>query len=405
MLDPITGYTYKNTYNKWRLNYEGIIPGINFNTVQGWNAAAGLQYFKWYDENQTEWLSIYGDATYGISEDRLRFTGGITKNFNRTNRLRLSLFGGSKVQQFNASEPISPIVNTVSTLFFERNYMKVYELNYAKIAYSQELFNGLRLFTNAGFEQRKPLFNTTDYVTIPNDDVSYTSNNPINSSDFDNAAITEHELFKTTISAAITFGQKYMTYPDGKYNLGNNKYPALNITFENGLGASNKDYNYSQLKASVYQSINTGNKGEFAYRLKGGTFFNGENISFVDYQHFNGNQTRIGTSSNYTNVFNLLPYYQLSTNKNYFEGHLEHDFKGWILGKIPGVNQLNFNLVAGAHLLSIENNKPYSEFSVGIDNLGIGNFRFLRLDYVRSYYNGNSDGAFVFGLKFLGFLD
>ncbi|UAB81150.1 carboxypeptidase-like regulatory domain-containing protein [Marixanthomonas sp. SCSIO 43207] len=405
VLDPITGYTYKNTYNKWRLNYEGIIPGINFNTVQGWNAAAGLQYFKWYDENQTEWLSIYGDATYGISEDRLRFTGGITKNFNRTNRLRLSLFGGSKVQQFNANEPISPIVNTVSTLFFERNYMKVYELNHAKIAYSQELFNGLRLFTNAGFEQRKPLFNTTDYVTIPNDDVSYTSNNPINSSDFDNAAITEHELFKTTISAAITFGQKYMTYPDGKYNLGNNKYPALNITFENGLGASNKDYNYSQLKASVYQSINTGNKGEFAYRLKGGTFFNGENISFVDYQHFNGNQTRIGTSSNYTNVFNLLPYYQLSTNKNYFEGHLEHDFKGWILGKIPGVNQLNFNLVAGAHLLSIENNKPYSEFSVGIDNLGIGNFRFLRLDYVRSYYNGNSDGAFVFGLKFLGFLD
>lgn len=405
LLDPITGYTYKNTYNKWRLNYEGIIPGINFNTVQGWNAAAGLQYFKWYDENQTEWLSIYGDATYGISEDRLRFTGGITKNFNRTNRLRLSLFGGSKVQQFNASEPISPIVNTVSTLFFERNYMKVYELNYAKIAYSQELFNGLRLFTNAGFEQRKPLFNTTDYVTIPNDDVSYTSNNPINSSDFDNAAITEHELFKTTISAAITFGQKYMTYPDGKYNLGNNKYPALNITFENGLGASNKDYNYSQLKASVYQSINTGNKGEFAYRLKGGTFFNGENISFVDYQHFNGNQTRIGTSPNYTNVFNLLPYYQLSTNKNYFEGHLEHDFKGWILGKIPGVNQLNFNLVAGAHLLSIERNKPYSEFSVGIDNLGIGNFRFLRLDYVRSYYNGNSDGAFVFGLKFLGFLD
>ena len=404
-LDIITGYSYKNSYNKWRLSYDGIFPGINFNTVQGWNASAGLRYFKWYDENQTEWLSIFGDASYGISEDRVRFTGGITKNFNRTNRLRLSLFGGSKVQQFNAREPISPIVNTVSTLFFERNYMKVYELNYAQAAYSQELFNGLRLFTNFGYEQRKPLFNTTDYVTIPNDDVSYTSNNPLNSSDFENAAIEEHSIFKTNISADITFGQKYMTYPDGKYNLGNNKYPALTVTLENGLGASKSEYNYSQLRASLYQSINTGNKGEFAYRLKGGTFFNADNISFVDYQHFNGNQTRIGTSSNYTNVFNLLPYYQLSTNKSYFEGHVEHDFKGWILGKIPGINQLNFNLVAGAHLLSIENNKPYSEFSVGIDNLGIGNFRFLRLDYVRSYYNGGSDGAFIFGLKFLGFLD
>ncbi len=404
-LDIITGYSYKNSYDKWSVSYDGIFPGINFNTVQGWNASAGLRYFKWYDENRTEWLSIFGDANYGISEDRLRFTGGITKNFNRTNRLRLSLFGGSKVQQFNASEPISPIVNTVSSLFFERNYMKVYELNYAQAAYSQELFNGLRLFTSFGYEQRNPLFNTTDYVTIPNDDVSYTSNNPLNASDFETAAIDEHDIFKTSISADITFGQKYMTYPDGKYNLGNDKYPALTVTFENGLGASNSDYNFSQLRASLYQSINTGNKGEFTYRLKGGTFFNADGISFVDYQHFNGNQTRIGTSSNYTNVFNLLPYYQLSTNKSYFEGHLEHDFKGWILGKIPGINQLNFNLVAGAHLLSIEKNKPYSEFSVGIDNLGIGNFRFLRLDYVRSYYNGRSDGAFVFGLKFLGFLD
>jgi len=404
-LDIITGYSYKNSYDKWSMSYDGIFPGINFNTVQGWNATAGLRYFKWYDENQTEWLSVFGDANYGISEDRVRFTGGITKNFNRTNRLRLSLFGGSKVQQFNAEEPISPIVNTVSTLFFERNYMKLYELNYAKAAYSQELFNGLRIFTNFGYEQRKPLFNNTDYVTIPNDDVSYTSNNPLNPSDFDNAAIDEHDIFKTGIRADITFGQKYMTYPDGKYNVGNDKYPALSVTFENGLGASNNDYNYSQLRASLSHSINTGNKGEFAYRLKGGTFFNGDNISFVDYQHFNGNQTRIGTSSSYTNVFNLLPYYQLSTNKSYFEGHLEHNFKGWILGKIPGINQLNFNLVAGAHLLSIENNKPYSEFSVGIDNLGFGNFRFLRLDYVRSYYNGTSDGAFVFGLKFLGFLD
>jgi hypothetical protein len=84
---------------------------------------------------------------------------------------------------------------------------------------------------------------------------------------------------------------------------------------------------------------------------------------------------------------------------------LEHDFRGWILGKIPGINKLNFNLVAGAHILSIEKNKPYTEFSIGIDNLGFGKYRLLRLDYVRSYYNGGSDGAFIFGLKFLGLFD
>jgi hypothetical protein len=401
LLAPITGYTYKKTYDKWRIGYEGPLPGIAFSTIQGWNSSAGLSYYKWYDENQTSWLSIGTTATYGISEDRLRFTGRIIRNLNRKNNLRFSLTGGSMLQQFNPTEPISPLINSIATMFFERNYLKAYELDFAKFGYSQEVVNGVEAFVNIGYEKRKPLFNTTDYVTIPNDNVSYTSNNPLNPTDFTNAAIDEHEIFKTQISARITFGQKYFSNPDMKFNIGNELYPRLTVTFENGLGASNSDYNYSQLRATLDQNFSLGNKGEFYYRLKGGTFFNGENISFADYQHFNGNQTRVGTTPNYTNVFNLLPYYDLSTNKSYFEGHLEHDFRGWILGKIPGINQLNFNLVAGAHILSIENNKPYTELSIGIDNLGIGKYRLLRLDYVRSYYNGVGDGAFIFGLKFL----
>ncbi|MCH2488643.1 MAG: DUF5686 and carboxypeptidase regulatory-like domain-containing protein [Flavobacteriales bacterium] len=405
LLDPFTGYTYQNSYDKWRIRYEGPLPGIQFNTVQGWNGSAGLSYFKWYDENQTKWLQVYSRATYGIADDRLRLTGGIVKNFNRTNRLRLSLYGGSTVQQFNAAAPISPLINSIATLFFERNYMKVYEMNYGGFGYSQEVFNGLRLFTNFSYEERKPLFNNTDYVTIPNDDVSYTSNNPLNPSEENSTAILEHTIFKSNITANITFDQKYMTYPDGKYNLGNGDYPALQITFENGTAASEDGYNYSQLRASLYQRITLGNKGDFRYRLKGGTFFNGDAISFVDYQHFNGNQTRVGTTPNYTNSFNLLPYYALSTNKSYFEGHIEHDFKGFFLGKIPGLNQLNFNLILGAHALSIADNKPYTEVSIGIDNLGIGKYRLLRLDYVRNFYQGTSEGAFIFGLKFLNIIE
>ena len=77
----------------------------------------------------------------------------------------------------------------------------------------------------------------------------------------------------------------------------------------------------------------------------------------------------------------------------------------FILNKIPLINKLNFNLVAGAHFLSTETNKPYSELTLGLDNLGWGKFRFLRIDYVRSFHDGNSTGAFVFGLKFLNLID
>ncbi len=153
------------------------------------------------------------------------------------------------------------------------------------------------------------------------------------------------------------------------------------------------------------QSIHFGNKGKLDYNLKGGTFLNGQTISFVDYQHFNGNQTRVGTTPNYTNVFNLLPYYALSTNKSYFEAHAEHDFKGFILGKLPLINKLNYNLIVGGHFLSTEENKPYSEVSVGIDNLGFGKLRFLRLDYVHSFFENTNKGAFIFGIKFLNFIE
>lgn len=404
VISLLTGYTYKNSYNKWSVGYEGPLRGINFNTVQGWNSKAGLTFFKWYDDNQTNTLSTAVRADYGIAEDRLRFTAGILRNFNWKNKLRFSLSGGSKVAQFNDEEPISPLINTIATLFFERNYMKLYELNYGRLAYSQEVFNGLHLYASVAYENRQPLFNNTDYVTIPNKDVSYTSNNPLFPNDFTNAAISEHNLVKSKLRARINFAQKYFSNPDMKFNIGDNKFPELNISVENGTAITESYYDYTHLEASLNQSISLGNKGQFYYNLKGGTIANGEGISFIDYKHFNGNQTRVGTSPNYTNVFNLMPYYEFSTNKSYFEGHLEHDFRGWILGKIPGINQLNLNLVAGAHFLSTEERKPYSEVSIGIDNLGFGKFRLLRVDYVRSYYNGGSEGAFIFGLKFIDLL-
>lgn len=403
-LSILTGYSYKNSYEKWSLGYEGPIRKINFNSVQGWNSKAGLTFSKWFDDNRTNTLETAIRADYGIAEDRLRFTGGILRNFNWKDKLRFSISGGSKVAQFNDSEPISPIINMVATLFFERNYMKLYALNYGRIGYSQEVINGLHLYAAAGYENRQPLFNQTDYVMIPNKDVSYTSNNPLASNDFNNAAIAEHNIVKSKVRARINFAQKYFSNPDMKFNIGDNKFPELNLSVENGTAITESNYDYTQFEASLNQSISLGNKGQFDFNLKGGVFANGDGVSFIDYKHFNGNQTRVGTSPNYTNVFNLMPYYELSTNKSYFEGHLEHDFRGWILGKIPRINQLNLNLVAGAHFLSTEERKPYSEISVGIDNLGFGKFRLLRVDYVRSYYNGGSQGAFIFGLKFLDLL-
>src|SRR5690606_7582384 len=79
-LSILTGYTFKNSFEKWSVGYEGPLTNINFNTVQGWNSKAGLTFNKWYDDNQTNTLAAAIRADYGIAEDRLRFSANVVRN-------------------------------------------------------------------------------------------------------------------------------------------------------------------------------------------------------------------------------------------------------------------------------------------------------------------------------------
>ena len=404
LLSPLKGYTYNDSYNKWKLAYETFLPTINFNTVQGWNAKAILNFNKWFDYHQTNTISAQVLAEYGLSDERLRVVGNITRNFNRVSKLNFSLTGGSKVSQFNTSRPITPIVNTLSSLILQKNDMKLYELNFADLGYSQEVFNGLHLFANVAYENRKPLYNTTDFVIFPGEKNKYNSNNPLALNDYDNAVIEEHNMVKSTFRAKINFAQKYFSSPDLRLIVGEEKYPELNLIVTNGNSPTDEHYDFTQFEAGLKQSMNLSNKGLFTYMVKAGGFADGEGISFVDYRHFNGDETFLGTTKTYIDVFNLLSYFGFSTNKAYFEGHLEHNFQGWVLGKIPGINQLNLNLVVGAHYLSTVDKKPYTEFSIGLDNIGFGKFRMLRLDLVGSLYDGEVKSKIVIGLKFFEIL-
>lgn len=398
------GYSYGNSYKKQRFNISSPLFGTHFNTVQGYNTSVDVSYRKNQDDNFGKYWRIYSNMNYGFSEDRFRIKGGFQKKFNNISKPILNVEAGVETAQINPTLPISERINDITSLFFERNYLKLYEKQFAEISYQQELFNGFSLLSDVSYQQRNALFNSSDNSWINHDDVAYTSNNPLQPENFGSAPFEDHHIFKLNISGRIDFAQKYLSYPDSKVNVSSNKFPTLWLAYEKGFGSDISKYNFDQIRAALTQTVKLGNKGNFGYTLKGGAFLNDNEIAYLDYQHFNGNQTRIGSGS-YLNKFNLLPYYKLSTKNNYLEMHAEQDFQGWILGKLPLINKLNYNLILGAHALTIENNKPYTEFSVGIDNLGFGKYRLLRLDYVVSNYQGKTEAAFIFGLKFLGIFE
>ncbi len=397
--DIIGGYSYQNSHKDYRFSINSPITQISFNTVQGWNGNLGLNFTKQYDDYK-RYLSINTTLNYGEADDRLRGTGSIRYKFNNKNKRFLSLSGGVKTQQFNEYHPISRLENAVSTLFFEDNYMKLYDKSYAQVGFSQELFNGLRLNSGVSYERRKALFNNTDYTLINEGGDRYTSNNPISEIAYGIAPFDTHNIVKLNVNTTINFAQDYLSYPDGKYNMPSNKYPTLSLGYEKGFGATNADYDFDQFKARLRQRLTLGNKGTFRYNLSGGTFRDADDIAFMDYHHFNGNQTNVKLNGSHLYSFKNLPYYELSTNKSYAEFHAEHNFSGYILNKIPLLSKLNFNLIIGANAAITQDNKPYSEFSIGIDNLGFGKLRFLRVDYVRSYQSGFLNDAVMFGFSF-----
>jgi hypothetical protein len=402
-MDVLMGYSYNNSFQKWSLNYDGPLMTTSFNTVQGWKLNAGLSYIK-RDEEKRTYTRIGSRFDYGFSENKLRATVNFTHKFNNNNNSTISVNGGSSINQFNANNPISNLVNMVSTLFFKNNFMKLYEKNFVSAFYGREVLNGFYMNVNAEYAERKPLYNTTDYTIIKSNDL-YTSNNPLDPTNETTAAIEKHNLVKANVLMRFNFGQKYWTRPDGKFNIPNDDYPSLSLGYEKTFAATDKNYEYDLIMGRVNYDVTLGNKGLLQINSKAGKFFNADNISFVDYKHFNGNQTHIGQTDSYTNVFNFLPYYTASTNDSYFETHIEHNDKGYLMNKIPLLKLLQSQLVLGFHNLAIPERKPYQEFTVGLDNLGFGKYRFLRLDYIRSYQNGYQGDGVIFGLKFLNVLE
>ena len=112
----------------------------------------------------------------------------------------------------------------------------------------------------------------------------------------------------------------------------------------------------------------------------GGYFLNNKTMYFMDYKHFNGNQTIIANQS-YLSSFKLLPYYTYSTKNWYAEAHGEHHFNGFLFNKIPLLKKTRISEVVGAHVMFNDKMDQYYELNFGIERI----LEIIRFDYVLAY--------------------
>jgi len=402
ILNLFAGYTFRNSYKDWFLEVNSPLTTLQFNTVQGWNLGSQARFEKSYGKYQTRSLELGGGLNYGFSDRRLRWTLNGAYQFDQIYRTRLEISGGVDVFQFNRENPISPTLNGLYSLLGRRNYMKLYEKSFLKLAFVREIFNGVRLFTDVEYARRSALVNQSDYSFGDRERRAFTANDPQDPLNF-SPSFVPHEALLWNLAFRIRIGQRYITYPQRRFLIGSD-WPDLWVIYRKGIPLGQAQVDFDQLVLRIEdRNIPTGVAGYLQFRVEGGYFLRTDSLFFMDFQHFNGNQTLFGNPDRYLNSFLLLPYYSNSTADYHVQAFLEHHFEGFILDKIPGIRKLGWKMVAGGGFLFTPEQRDYLELRVGIENIGWGLFRFIRVDGAFSRNTqGNWDGGVVIGLTVPG---
>ncbi len=313
---------------------------------------------------------------YNFSSEDFYSTLRTTWFYNRKKFSSISIEGGKRSFQFNPENPVNVFINTNYTLFDRKNYLKIYQADFAGINWKSEIINGINAEAGVQWAKRRSLFNTTDYSFSKKDQRVFTSNNPLDPLS-DIPIFSEHNAFMADVKIILKPGQEYIDRPYSKIITGQ-KYPTFTLSFKKAFSITNSASDFVRAEVAVNHSFDAGLLGETEVDLSGGEFFNVNQIYFPDYHHFNGNLTFF---SNFKlRHFNLLDYYSRSTSDRFAEIHAEHNFKGFLFNKIPGFRKLKLNEHAGFHWMHVPAMNEHYELNFGISKLGI-----IRFDFVMSF--------------------
>lgn len=384
----IDGYTNESSLRKTRFEWEPMYNHISFNTVQGVVLAPTFVFTKKIGSVKS--IELGGTAAYGFSNKAYYGYGHLGYTYNSKRFAKLSLSGGKDMLQFN-SNVISPLVNTLYTLLLKDNFMKLFEKYYTRMEHTTELLNGLILFNAVEYADRNPLRNTTTFSIIKSNK-EFQSNDPL-IPDNEQFAFFRNQSFHVEAALQFTPYQRYY-FNRGEKLLQDSKYPSFTLFYKRAIkNILNSDVDLDLIKLGAEGNINWKRAGVFHYSLEAGRFVNRTQMSFMDWKYFNGNKTLYSNFSG--KQFQLLDYYSNSTNNEFAELHLQQNFNGAILSKVPLLKRAKIQELITVNFVVTNNKFHYEEAGIGMQKL------FIRVDYVFGFKNGvYSDSSLRFGFLF-----
>ena len=375
--DIFFGNTYK-LGERARLNFNGFLPEFRYNTVEGFNFdVAGA--LRWKNDTTLR-LRFEPRVRYGFSSGKvygkLRTTFGFGKTPKRT---WFTINGGKYVRQFHPNS-INQHVNSIWSLMFARNYMKLYERYFGNITINQQFGYKVQGGVILHYASRNELLNRTTFSFFRPGENWYTSNTPENI-ETTIGGFQDDRAFKTAIYLTYQPWLKFRKY-NGKRIPIRDHSPTFRATYYSGwdhVFESNADF--QQIELGVKAEFQLGVRATFDFDIEGGTFLNNNNVPFMDFKHFNGGLTEIAPM-NVTGNYRLLDYYMFSTQNSYVSVFTHVRFRKFLFTHIPLVRLGGVKENLFVNYLKTDFSPNYWEVGYTIDKIA----RAFRLEFVYAFH-------------------
>ncbi|RPH31897.1 MAG: carboxypeptidase-like regulatory domain-containing protein [Bacteroidales bacterium] len=358
-------------HDKERTKYSSFSGLINtsqlkFNTVDGFVTGMSFSYSKTLKSRS---FSLNPQIAYAFNREVMmgRLSGGFSHTPSRRGYVGLST--GSESTDFNRESGINTFGNSVASLAFRANYMKLYEHHFGEIYNRIDLANGFDFLVRFGYYDRRMLENSTDFSFYPKDEKSYTPNLPINDTILGRYS-PNHQAFIAKLSFSYTPEYFYRMYKNRKYMV-SSKYPTFTLDTRLGVpDIAGSDVKFVQLEFGVKQSISVGSSNNFSYKVAYGDFLMKDKLYFPDFKHFNTQEIPVNIGD-FANSFQLLEYYKHSTEYGYAQGFVSYTSPYLALKHLPWISNRMWEENLYASYLYTKGSKPYYEFGYSISQISI----------------------------------
>ncbi|UKN01743.1 DUF5686 and carboxypeptidase regulatory-like domain-containing protein [Paracrocinitomix mangrovi] len=378
----LSGVGFRNREKKQEIFINPIISQFQILAVGGFRWRVGGNYSKEFDNAQK--IAVDGKIDYGFLNKDVKGDLGIEYTFLPKRFGSFKVRGGDNYDIITLQQPITNILsggNFVRKTFFG-------------MSQRLELVNGLYGRLSYDYSTRRSI----EGIVYP----------PIYDTLYDIGIWTPPKPFETyTVSIfelefLYRFKQQYIMKKGKKIIVGT-EYPELRLTFKKGVpDMFGSDVNFNFVEIGVSDEVTAGTFGILKWNVEIGSFIgdnnNLDNVPYVEQKFFRGSDFFF--FSNPLSSLQMLDS-TFNTSRPFLQAYAIHHFNGSLLGKVPLINKLKLEVVAGGGILYIQDyNYKHIEAYVGIERKFKIRKQLFKIGVFYAFRQNSNPNTALFNFKF-----